>query len=219
MFLLLVNISYGATVHGDVYAWDTLEKIGATVEVDSVPKQLKVVAEGGEYSFELNEGSYIISAVSSDGLYAINETIEILEEGDYVFDLILWYYDDFFDKILEDDTIGDDDFDIGEEEKDFVFFVLVFIVVIVGVLFFYFMKKRKHSEEKLEKEILETDEDLEKVLESIKENKGRITQKDIRKKMMPLSEAKVSLLITELEDKGVIKRIKKGRGNVIILKR
>ena len=54
------------------------------------------------------------------------------------------------------------------------------------------------------------------IIRIIKENKGRITQKDIRKQI-PLSEAKISLMITELEDKGIVKRIKKGRGNIIIL--
>ena len=40
--------------------------------------------------------------------------------------------------------------------------------------------------------------------------------KDIRK-AFGLSEAKASLIITELEHKNLVKRIKKGRGNVIIL--
>ncbi|MGV8141478.1 MAG: DUF7343 domain-containing protein [Candidatus Woesearchaeota archaeon] len=33
---------------------------------------------------------------------------------------------------------------------------------------------------------------------------------------IPLSEAKVSLIISDLEDKGNIRKIKKGRGNVLI---
>ncbi|PIU72321.1 hypothetical protein COS79_03525, partial [Candidatus Woesearchaeota archaeon CG06_land_8_20_14_3_00_33_13] len=54
------------------------------------------------------------------------------------------------------------------------------------------------------------------IIKIIKDNKGRVTQKEIRKQI-PLSEAKISLMITELEDKGIVKRIKKGRGNIIIL--
>jgi len=53
-------------------------------------------------------------------------------------------------------------------------------------------------------------------MDIIKKEDGRTTQKEIRKQL-PLSEAKVSLIITELEEKGVVKKIKKGRGNVIIL--
>ncbi|MDP2750920.1 MAG: winged helix-turn-helix transcriptional regulator [Nanoarchaeota archaeon] len=58
--------------------------------------------------------------------------------------------------------------------------------------------------------------DLEKILEILKKNDGRATQKEIRKEI-PLSEAKISLMITDLEAKGKIRKIKKGRGNIIIL--
>ena len=42
--------------------------------------------------------------------------------------------------------------------------------------------------------------------------------KELRKEMLYLSEAKVSLIVTELEHKGLVEKIKKGRGNVLILK-
>lgn len=59
---------------------------------------------------------------------------------------------------------------------------------------------------------------LDRALKVIKDNDGRITQKDLRKEMMDLSESKVSLIITELEHKGKIEKIKRGRGNIILLK-
>ncbi|MEK6827817.1 MAG: hypothetical protein AABX78_00550, partial [Nanoarchaeota archaeon] len=62
------------------------------------------------------------------------------------------------------------------------------------------------------------DNDLEHLIKIIKKEDGRTTQKDIRKQI-PLSEAKISLMIAELEHKGIIEKIKKGRGNIIILKR
>ena len=58
--------------------------------------------------------------------------------------------------------------------------------------------------------------DTEGVLNFIKDEGGRTTQKDIRKKI-PLSEAKISLMISELESSGDVKKIKKGRGNIIVL--
>lgn len=54
------------------------------------------------------------------------------------------------------------------------------------------------------------------VLNIIKKN-TRITQKDLRNQI-PLSEAKISLIISDLEDKGMIRKIKKGRGNILIFK-
>lgn len=62
------------------------------------------------------------------------------------------------------------------------------------------------------------DEDLKQVLDVIKKEGGRTTQKELRKHI-PLSEAKVSLMVAELEAKGKIEKIKKGRGNIIKLKK
>ena len=83
----------------------------------------------------------------------------------------------------------------------------------------YFMKKRMHkpeAKETMQEEKFE--DDLEHIIKIIKEEGSRVTQKDIRKKI-PLSEAKISLMIAELEHKGIIEKIKKGRGNIIILRR
>ncbi|MEA1893863.1 MAG: hypothetical protein U9N36_01425 [Euryarchaeota archaeon] len=58
--------------------------------------------------------------------------------------------------------------------------------------------------------------DLQEVLLIIRERDGRIAQKDLRLRLN-CSEAKASLMITDLEDRGLVKKVKKGRGNVIIL--
>jgi uncharacterized membrane protein len=75
-------------------------------------------------------------------------------------------------------------------------------------------EEQKDKKEKVE----ELDDDLKKVLDILKAEGGRTTQKEIRKHI-PLSEAKVSLIITEMEVKGMVEKIKKGRGNIIILKK
>ncbi|MCD1295784.1 hypothetical protein CUJ83_12325 [Methanocella sp. CWC-04] len=59
-------------------------------------------------------------------------------------------------------------------------------------------------------------EDLREIIQILEKNGGRMTQLDLRK-ALPYSEAKVSLMITDLENRGLIKKIKKGRGNVILL--
>ncbi|MEA3283095.1 MAG: hypothetical protein U9Q68_11210 [Euryarchaeota archaeon] len=58
--------------------------------------------------------------------------------------------------------------------------------------------------------------DLQEVLSIVGEHDGRITQKNLRLRLN-CSEAKASLMITDLEDRGLVKKVKKGRGNVIIL--
>jgi uncharacterized membrane protein len=61
-------------------------------------------------------------------------------------------------------------------------------------------------------------EDCRQVLAILEKHDGRITQLDLRK-ALPYSEAKVSLIVSDLESRGLVKKIKKGRGNVLILNR
>jgi uncharacterized membrane protein len=60
-------------------------------------------------------------------------------------------------------------------------------------------------------------EDLREIIELLKRQGGRMTQKDLRARLN-CSEAKVSLMITDLEDRGLVHKIKKGRGNIILLR-
>ncbi|MGA9142096.1 MAG: hypothetical protein WBZ29_17865 [Methanocella sp.] len=61
-------------------------------------------------------------------------------------------------------------------------------------------------------------QDCREVLAIMEKNGGRITQLDLRK-ALPYSEAKVSLIVSDLESRGLVKKIKKGRGNVLIMNR
>ena len=72
--------------------------------------------------------------------------------------------------------------------------------------------------EELEPEVAESTipSDLQEVLSIIRDRGGRITQKDLRLRLN-CSEAKASLMVTDLEGRGLVKKVKKGRGNVIIL--
>lgn len=56
----------------------------------------------------------------------------------------------------------------------------------------------------------------EKIIGELRNSEGRMNQKDLRK-FLPWSEAKVSIELDLLEEKGLIKKIKRGRGNIIIL--
>lgn len=58
--------------------------------------------------------------------------------------------------------------------------------------------------------------DLQEILDIIRAQGGRMTQKDLRSKLK-YSEAKVSLMLFDLENRGMIQKFKRGRGNVILL--
>jgi len=57
-------------------------------------------------------------------------------------------------------------------------------------------------------------EDLKELLNLIRNNGNRITQRELRKKS-PYSESKVSLMLSDLEERGLIEKFKRGRGNII----
>lgn len=198
LILLSIPLAYASTIHGTIYDLSLKPVKNVIVEVDSQPPQ-KLVSKDGTYSFSLEKGSYTIKAETiSDEKSLVEEKITIIDDnGNYVLDLF----------ILPEQT----------EQKPENFDILWYIIsaVIIGILVLFIFKKRKHKIKIKEKEPETTDND--NLIKLIKDNGGRITQKELRKHF-PLSEAKVSLMITELESKGKIEKIKKGRGNIIILK-
>ena len=96
-------------------------------------------------------------------------------------------------------------------KKETNYIIPIIIVILAIAIIIAVTKKRKRK-------IVEENDELDDVLNLIKKEGGRITQKNIRKNL-GLSEAKASLIITELEHKEIVKRIKKGRGNIIILQK
>jgi len=200
LLLLCIPLVSAATLHGSVYDLDFELVENAIIEVNSEPMQ-SMIAKYGSYSFELNVGDYILNAkyyIDQELIASTSEEVSIIEEGDYVLDLIL--FPEFSD--IEDDF----DVEIDEDDNNLVLWVIgVFVLILI--VFFFVKKKPKKIEE---------EDELQDVLKFIKKQGGRVTQKDIRKNL-GLGEAKASLIITELEDKKIVRRIKKGRGNVIIL--
>lgn len=232
--LILVLICFpavgGATIHGTIYQWDTLEPLGdVIVTVDTLPPQT-YVSKAGDYSFELPQGTFNLKA----GYYQGNvlelsseENITIDKEGEFVLDIIML-------PSLEDDFLFDDlDLSIipegdrsgngpgpGRFDNTILFLGAFVGVLLIVAAFFYF--KNLNSNKSLGKEEDVPDspdfpEDLALVMEILTQNDGRMTQLDLRKRL-GFSEAKVSLMVSDLEERGLVKRIKKGRGNIIILK-
>jgi uncharacterized membrane protein len=106
------------------------------------------------------------------------------------------------------------------------------LVLLIVILFLFFFWKKKRipdipeqkaiSEElpvnntiQIENKTPELPEDLRELYDLILKKGGRTTQKEIRKDSR-YGEAKVSLMLADLEDRGFVKKIKKGRSNIII---
>ncbi len=231
--LLLVSSVNGATIYGTIYDISLKKINNVVVEIDTKPKQF-MVSQNGSYSFNVPQGTYIIKArlmLKNTTLAYAEENVTIQQEGSYVIDLIL------FPDIEEEEEIEDleididkDSFEVGKNNIIVYFFISFMFILLIIILFFYISRRKQTKEEATRKEELKEattieenvekkqDYELEQIIDIIKQEGGRATQKDIRKQI-PLSEAKVSLMIAELEHKGIIEKIKKGRGNIIILKK
>jgi|TARA_Y100000310_G_scaffold176489_2_gene176619 uncharacterized membrane protein len=217
MLLLLLSIPsiYAATVQGNIYDMNLMLAKDAIVKVNSVPEQT-YVAKDGSYSFTLPIGNYVIKATYQSGYkkYISQQNITIKGGGDYISDMIL------FPDISEEEMLLNEEIGLSnvytEEQNNKFWMYTIFIISFstIAVIIYLVFKKRKRRKKR--NITIEGEDPTEEVINFIKKNDGRVTQKGIRKQF-PVSEAKISLIISELEEKGLIKKIKRGKGNIIIL--
>jgi uncharacterized membrane protein len=225
LLLLIASPVFAATIHGTVYDLD-LNTVQAVVEISTVPRQV-MVAKNGTYSFNVAQGDYTISANYTKLSLATAESITVKQEGSYVLDLIL------FPDFSEEESLMNETLDVIEYEEPTApqyWMWAIPVLALTAVLAFLYWKKKKHTEtskdhKEAPKETAAPEKeqakqlqkaDLAEIIAFIKKEGGRTTQKDLRK-AIPYSEAKISLMIAELESEGKVKKIKKGRGNIIIL--
>ena len=220
MMMVLSAMAIAAEIHGSVYT-PSLQKVrNVIVEIDSSPMQ-RLVSNTGEYSFKVSpEREYTITVWLKEEIIA-KEIVSVDEEGSFVVDMFV--LPDFAEEDLilaeADEPELDEGLFEGAGRSEWVLVGIIVLVVIGAGALLY--KKNEKGATTLVREKIGGEEkvspDVEGVLQVMKEQGGRITQKELRKHF-PLSEAKVSLLLTELEAKGKIEKIKKGRGNIILLK-
>jgi len=224
IFLALANLASAAAIHGTVYDLSLNKANNVKVEINTVPKQSMIV-QNGSYSFNAPNGDYTIKAQQiqiSSIVASVQENITIRQTGSYVLDLILF---PDVEEGVEDADIEVNDV-AGANNGSLMAIAIIIVFSIAALIYFIFKNGKQENlaidEDKNKKEkILEDsyqDEEIQKIIELLKKEGGRATQKEIRKEI-PLSEAKISLMIAELEHKGAIEKIKRGRGNIIILRK
>ncbi|MEW6063151.1 MAG: winged helix-turn-helix transcriptional regulator [Nanoarchaeota archaeon] len=205
--LILINITNAATIHGKVYDPSLDLAKDATIEINTEPKQF-YIAKDGSYSFNIPPGSYVIKATSKDSDYIAVQNITIKTDGDFIIDLLL-----FPSFEAEEEILNATEMDIEEypKETDYYAYLISAISIILLVATVYIILKKYMTKPKQN-----LSDELNEIVKVIQKRGRRINQKDLRKELN-LSEAKVSLMLAELEELGVIKRFKKGRGNIIVL--
>jgi uncharacterized membrane protein len=227
-FILFLPLTESSTLEGTIYNSQLDPEPDVILEINNQ----KFLSKEGSYSFTVPSGDYILTA--RKGNIEIKEDISIKETDQKV------VRDLFLISSLEDESelwnLSDEDLIKEEDEGSSssvwkyvlagIFFALAFARII------YYRKKygplnifRRKIKEESKKTVEEAKADLDKepqlidqALDIIRKHDGRISQKDLRKEMLYLSEAKVSLIVTELEHRNRIEKVKKGRGNIILLK-
>ncbi|UZE94121.1 MAG: winged helix-turn-helix transcriptional regulator [Candidatus Pacearchaeota archaeon] len=228
LFTILLTQAQAATVYGSIYGPDLELAIKTIVEINSTPKQ-SIVAHDGTYSFTVPEGTYEIEAFySTQGILLYDkETITLPAEGNFVLDLILFETLDIEELEFDESELKMIEDLLKERSKVNIWLIIGIIIAITIIGFIIYLisrkskskkkiKKRKKKRKVKEKIKPVGDEVMTAVLKILKREK-RVTQKAIRKEL-GISEAKASLVIADLEDQGKVKKIKRGRGNIIIYK-
>ncbi len=197
VFLLLVSLITATFIYGDIYRFDTLEKVnGSVIKIDGA-FSYQLVSKKSNYSLDLPIGEYRIFAVYTDitgNDFYVNESVKL---GDVTQQI---------DLVLKPDA----------KDDNALYLIATTIAVLVAVIIFLKFKRRPASESKIIPELkpYELDEDGKKVIQAIGSFEGRTTQKEL-KDNLGFSDAKLSLILSELEQFGKIQKFKRGRGNII----
>ena len=219
---------HAAIIKGTIYDLGLSQESNVRIEINTVPHQI-FIAKNGTYAFNVPIGNYTLDARTIDGF--ANETVIVDTNGEYLLDIVL-------EPIIDKPVIINTELDTASvTPTNFWLYIIIGVIIlailIIGSIMFlgYGKKYILHKQQKQKHQMYRTkkehapehihaqpapiaDEFGMQVLRIIKKEE-RITQKDLRKQI-PLSEGKVSLIITHLEHEGKIKKIKKGRGNVLV---
>ncbi len=194
--LLLLSVAHGAYIYGDIYAAEGMQKLNGTVlKIKGESFSYYLVSEKSNYSLQLPDGRYDITAEYYDEegnlLYTASENLYLAGE-DVQLDLVLTHPD----------------------SDNMLFLLVVGILLMAAILFSLSRHASKAPEKWKEPEAKEPDAEAKEVLRALEAHEGRMTQKEL-KELLNYSDSKMSLVLAELEHEGLVKRFKRGRGNII----
>lgn len=220
---LLSTTAKATVVFGNVYD-SNLELVQrAIVQINTTPTQT-IVTQNGSFTFNVPKGSYQLTT-KVPGEQNVTDDFEIRDEGEFQYDIILPYS---VTTTLPEETTTTEQAGNSTQSNNYFPYLAAIVLIAISVIAYYFQNKRKEvredsipsqevTEEKKERKATYVDSNEEKEIMGIIERAGgRITQRELRKETQ-LSEAMVSMTLTELEKDGKIEKIKKGRGNIIKL--
>lgn len=224
LILILTPGALGAQISGTAYTENLQPAQYATLTINTTPQQ-RIVLTNGTYNITVPKGSYLLRAAYKSGQRQYEDAIvaTVVDQGTYVYDLILFRTNDNNTEAelpdLEDLSVPDTP--QSQESNSGVrtaLLILLLLGLVSGAVFlsgrqWWHRKKKVDAHQKSQPPI---GEDLQQILTFLRQEGGRATQKELRR-VIPCSEAKMSMMLADLENQGLIRRIRKGRANVIVL--
>jgi uncharacterized membrane protein len=205
LLLVLFSLAFPIQVYGDIYEAGTLERLNSVVlTVSADHYSYRQVFSSSNYSIDLPDGSYDIKVEHySDGVltHEFNESVNLNGQKarmDFVLEPLPSQVDLRFYAIAG-------------------VLIILLLIIIHRILLIHFPAKKPpliNTSEEVQEKTIELDNEAKKVLDIIESNEGRMTQKEL-KEILNYSDSKMSLIIAELEHFGLIKKFKRGRGNII----
>ncbi|MFT4312729.1 MAG: hypothetical protein ACMXYF_05885 [Candidatus Woesearchaeota archaeon] len=246
LFFLCVFVlafsAFGAKIEGVIYDHnlDPIQK--AVVYINTTPEQMRVSQFGG-YHFIVPPGSYEIWAEFTQNNITkeiARETIIIPREGEFVRDLFLFPDFDFQEEFSQT-WLERHGFTLIWST-----ILVLALISIVSTTLVFVQRRRKnstsffvtgpmtHIEDEQTIANISFKSDHEPVVEttaqsalpdqammnkiiSLLKKQQPLTQKQLRKSFT-VSEAKMSLVISQMTEKGLVQKVRRGRSNVISLK-
>ncbi|MBT4935277.1 hypothetical protein HOL21_04870 [Candidatus Woesearchaeota archaeon] len=229
---IFIPFVQAATLEGSIYNSQLTLENDVLLEVHNQ----KYLSKDGTYAFDLPIGEYTL--IAQKGLVKTEELIVIIDENRQIYDIFL------LPSFVEEDLLWQDteekfdtlwqDTEEGVEEGYSLWRYILLCAILIFLLWRFSKKRMKYgplrkfrknfaveknkSRKEHKQDIADEPKYIDDTIEIIKKHDGRISQKKLRKEMLYLSEAKVSLIVKELEHKGIVEKVKKGRGNVLLLK-
>ncbi|MBI4361731.1 MAG: hypothetical protein HY558_01005 [Euryarchaeota archaeon] len=226
LLLLLAPPALGVRLEGRAYDYSNLDPIDwAIIEVyQNTTLQQRKVAEKGTYSFNLTPGSYRIVARLLRGATVELQTEENLTlREDRTHDLILLPLLDIEEGLLPPnlsiETLGETRAPPASRRPSTLppLILAAAIAAALGALLGWRWWRRRPSPAPAPPPS-GLPEDLQAALRILQEAGGRMNQKDLRRRL-GYSEAKVSLLVADMEERKLLRKVKRGRGNILMLEK
>lgn len=174
----------------------------------------RVVAIRGAYSLDLGPGEYRIVARSTSGEVRASENVSL--RADSRLDLILLPPLDLPELALNESLIGNLTLPAAKGGGSLLWAggAAAAAVAAGALLLFRLRRPKRGGAPPLPAGGLPAD--LQAMVRVLEREGGRMTQKELRRQVGH-SEAKVSLMVADLENRGLVRKFKVGRGNIVVL--